>query len=1211
MATPALSFIVPAHPSGAELVRRFLRSLAYQTADPNRFEVVIGADGGDDGRLAAVADGWPFAVRVVDSPRTHVDVPHRNHARNQALRQAAGRFAWVVDADFVWEAHAIEHALAVMLGHEARGEVVAISPTLWAIDSPPEVWEADTAEWAAGDETMDPADLVAKYRTRGDVYAGFSEHYAAGGKPALKTLPLLHEGFPCAPLALFKALRCFDEAFIGWGGNKEELTRRLNHLTSQGVEYRLLTTVRAWHQPHPADAQKTHHDPLRRANQQRFIDKIREVRAGAAPWWREQLKRVAQVVERARRAVRGVAAERGELAAAPAARTVVGLVGYGDPKKGIARDMEIVADCLTGGAVRPGGGPDPGLDWYMVLDVPTFRDTPLQSTDANGRTWQAFVKAVDVVIISELVPVAGVDAALAAGCRVVLIPNADWAQIGGSVDRFVQVVGDYAKRPDGAVQVWAKTPAFAAELQRRGIKPTPIPWATLDPVVRDRRRVPQAGEPVRFFASLGMGGWQGRRGVDIILKAWGELAADPGEATLTLKTIKPLAKMGVPASAIPDGVQVVEAFWSRKQAQAAWLDYDVTLYPTRWDGYGLSAAESLDAGTPVLAPDAWPMREHVQHEHNGLIFGAPVTGTTRLAPKCEPDAGELAKAMRRLIDDRDLLERITAPHPGERLARQLRFRMAARRLVLQERAPVALIVQMRGHSRDGVRSEAYWRGALEAAGYRVEVLDQDNLHASPVLAVDFALVAKLTPEEVDHVRRVVGRAPVVCWHHDLTDFEPRRYRWQREIVRLVDLALVPEGDLARFSDIAGGDVRTVFPGTKAGAGPLGVKRPAGLPGPADGRPAVVFLGSYLDGDHDRVDLLRALRKAKVQLDVRGDRWDEVEIDAAPYVSASGDSGAVYAGQIALCHSRGGHTRFYTSNRLFNAAGAGAVPLVRIFPGLEKLYPDGTVLPFEDVGEAVKAVRALRRKDGEARLRAVQVQAVQHTWRHHTWQDRIVEVISMAKDKDAAPVVQGGQFAQMWHERGAALGERAVGHIADDERQHAKATQVWWAKLQRHIAARLKAYDVKVLDFGCGVGRFTRLINAIDGKRCTGVDVAPSMVEMAIRADPQGDYRVVNPAKLPFPDEHFDALWTCTVLQHIPDAEIGAVVAELRRVLKRDGVLVLFENTHRHTARTSGSGHVVFRRDVEYQTLFPGAVPVETIDVRGERHTVFAGRLSVA
>ncbi|UCH94532.1 MAG: glycosyltransferase family 2 protein [Candidatus Aminicenantes bacterium] len=109
-----LSVVLPAHPSGAPLVRRTLLGLRHQTVLPGQFEVILVADGGDPGnRLHDVFEPFKqrFLCRYIESPRPGGDLPHKNHARNAGCAAAAGELVWVLDADFLLPPHAIAHVL--------------------------------------------------------------------------------------------------------------------------------------------------------------------------------------------------------------------------------------------------------------------------------------------------------------------------------------------------------------------------------------------------------------------------------------------------------------------------------------------------------------------------------------------------------------------------------------------------------------------------------------------------------------------------------------------------------------------------------------------------------------------------------------------------------------------------------------------------------------------------------------------------------------------------------------------------------------------------------------------------------------------------------------------------------------------------------------------------------------------------------------------
>lgn len=1193
-----LSWIVPATPRHAPFLLRFLRSLADQVGAPD-FEVVIGADGGDDGTLADVAQQVRPAgvvVRIVDSPRpAGPALAHRNHARNQAMKVARGEYFWVVDCDFVWEPHAVAHAITLMERARQNGRLIALSPVLLAISTSPEAWLSASERWASGSKLSFDGDvqaakqtapelneslpkLLARFSATDDVYSGFGALRQPG--PPVSEARFIPEGFPCMHRSMFNALGGFDERYLGWGGNKEELCRRINALRPHGLSYEVLRSVAAWHQPHPPDPKKSANDDLRRANQARLTEDLRAFERGAPDWSHQ--------VERVRRAIQSFEHTRSIDPMPSVAALSVGLITLADPTKGIARDMENIADFVT--RPRPGRLP-PQTHFFVVAEARALR-APERVVDASGSSWSSFLTQVDVLVFSEILPQTCIEDALRKGKRVVYLPNADWSALGDDVSAWISAVLGFSKKP--GFLVLAKTEAYARALHQAGVPCRTVPWIAPDPVVR---HWPHPAGPVRFFASLGGGGWRNRRGADVICKAWKLLAASPAEAKLTLKTVRPLADQ-VRQDQVPTDIQVVEGVFTRAQQTAEWAHHDVVLYPNRWDGFGLSLSEALNAGRPCLVPDAWPMNEQVRHGHNGLVFSGEDRGQMRLAPYIEPDPRALAEAMRRLIDEPDLLARLTAPHPGERIAQQTSLAYHLQELILHWRRPRALIVHMEGMALDGRRAEQYWCDALVAHGISVHMCPQGRLSKEPPTEVDFALVSKVSIDDVAQVRRVVGGAPIICWHHDLTDYSPSRWAWQQQLAGVVDLTLLPEGELERFKDL--GQVATLLPGTRPD-----LQRPAFLPPPP--RPSVVFLGSCEGPTDERVIAVRALQDDGIPVHIHGPGWERVGLSAGP-VLKDGAMGAAYAGAIALCVSRGGHQRLYTSDRLFNAAGAGAVPLVREFPVLAELYPPDTIATFGAEGPVAWA-RALL---AEPELcRSLQKAASAHTWRHHTWHDRIRELLNHVDNLLPEPVVPTRQLPahiQAWEDRARKRGRLAVGHIKHTEAQCIAEEQRWWNHLAPLLQKHLRDDDIRILDHGCGAGRFTvRLMSSLTGKEAFGVDVSPTMVKMANALNSRAKFQVVAPSKLPFPNGFFHCIWSCTVLQHIPDSELDACITELRRVAAPGALVVLFENTHLHHQRTSASGHVVFRRPAEYESLFQGVKQAGSLVVEREEHTILVGR----
>jgi len=104
---------------------------------------------------------------------------------------------------------------------------------------------------------------------------------------------------------------------------------------------------------------------------------------------------------------------------------------------------------------------------------------------------------------------------------------------------------------------------------------------------------------------------------------------------------------------------------------------------------------------------------------------------------------------------------------------------------------------------------------------------------------------------------------------------------------------------------------------------------------------------------------------------------------------------------------------------------------------------------------------------------------------------------------------------------------------------------------------------RVLDIGCGVGRWSRML-AARGADVTGVDISPTMIEEARRrAKSEGvadrcRFHVRDISALDVPGE-FDLILGVTVLQHIldPDA-LRAALRALRSRVAPDGRIVLLE-----------------------------------------------------
>ena len=120
----------------------------------------------------------------------------------------------------------------------------------------------------------------------------------------------------------------------------------------------------------------------------------------------------------------------------------------------------------------------------------------------------------------------------------------------------------------------------------------------------------------------------------------------------------------------------------------------------------------------------------------------------------------------------------------------------------------------------------------------------------------------------------------------------------------------------------------------------------------------------------------------------------------------------------------------------------------------------------------------------------------------------------------------------------------------------------WAERQEPMCrplweAMFKAAEIgpgtRLLDAGCGSAGACVLAAEL-GATVSGLDAASSMIDIARRRLPQGDFHVGDMQELPFEDTSFDAVLSANSLQYTEDRV--AALRELARVCDADGRVVV-------------------------------------------------------
>lgn len=116
-----------------------------------------------------------------------------------------------------------------------------------------------------------------------------------------------------------------------------------------------------------------------------------------------------------------------------------------------------------------------------------------------------------------------------------------------------------------------------------------------------------------------------------------------------------------------------------------------------------------------------------------------------------------------------------------------------------------------------------------------------------------------------------------------------------------------------------------------------------------------------------------------------------------------------------------------------------------------------------------------------------------------------------------------------------------------------------AKIFDHIAEiPFEVPRGAALDFGCGAGRLTQAL-AQRFESCVGVDIAPSMIQLATRLNREGKkcqfYLNERNDLSAFADQSFDFVYTNLVLQHIRPEYSQTYIREFMRLIRPKGMVV--------------------------------------------------------
>ncbi|MGH7902078.1 MAG: glycosyltransferase, partial [Thermodesulfobacteriota bacterium] len=149
----------------------------------------------------------------------------------------------------------------------------------------------------------------------------------------------------------------------------------------------------------------------------------------------------------------------------------------------------------------------------------------------------------------------------------------------------------------------------------------------------------------------------------------------------------------------------------------------------------------------------------------------------------------------------------------------------------------------------------------------------------------------------------------------------------------------------------------------------------------------------------------------------------------------------------------------------------------------------------------------------------------------------------------------------WSERTKKFGKTAVGNLSKPFEEFEQSSESGKKKLLPLFTSYLTGNESKLLDFGCGYGRFTTDLAEFVSDEAWGIDATPELIKIAEKekTSPKTFFRAAK-GSLPFPNEYFDVIWISYVLEHIIGDEKEKIAEELLRVLKPGGLFFIIVNT---------------------------------------------------
>lgn len=190
---------------------------------------------------------------------------------------------------------------------------------------------------------------------------------------------------------------------------------------------------------------------------------------------------------------------------------------------------------------------------------------------------------------------------------------------------------------------------------------------------------------------------------------------------------------------------------------------------------------------------------------------------------------------------------------------------------------------------------------------------------------------------------------------------------------------------------------------------------------------------------------------------------------------------------------------------------------------------------------------------------------------------------MGTEYKQGQIVDDNKVRDLFEARSSMNGINTVMSCAEDPetiRQNQYRDYITKESLLKYL--RVNKTD-ELFDFGCGVGR---IVQSVAGKvkSVYAVDVSAGMIAKAKNANQYSNVEFdVASSDSDFGKNRFTKIYTCWVLQHVSDKEIGSYLDKFYKALKSGGRMVILEQVRLNQSRQSE--YMIQRMEDDYKKLF--------------------------